>query len=153
MCIHSIMTGPISSRVAQIAADGDPSLIATLASGYAILNDNQPDAITGCCVLLPANVVPSINDLNAADRAQFMDDLLMLGDAVLEATGAERINYLVLCNMAPELHAHVIPRFANEERAKRKLGPFEAYDFAASRPVDPTGQDADLLNRLRIALR
>ena len=146
------MTGPISSRVARIAAEGDPALIASLPSGYAILNDNQPDAIAGCCVLLPTRVVPGINDLDSHARDLFMRDLLLLGDAVLAATGAERVNYLILCNIAPELHAHVIPRYVNEDPVKRKLGPFEAYDFACSRVIDPEGEDAGLLERLRAAI-
>ena len=146
------MARPISSRVERIASESDPALVASLPSGYAIINDNQPDAIAGCCVLLPKRVVPSINDLNEIERAVFMSDLLRLGDAVLSATGAERINYLILCNMAPELHAHVIPRFADEHPAKRRLGPFEAYDFPSARPVDPAGKDAELLARLQAAL-
>lgn len=146
------MAGPISSRVERIASDGDPALVASLPSGYAILNDNQPDEIAGCCVLLPMQVVPSINDLNEIERVVFMSDLLRLGDAVLSATGAERINYLILCNMAPELHAHVIPRFAHEDPAKRRLGPFEAYEFPSARKAEPKGRHAELLAKLQAEL-
>ena len=46
-----------------------------------------------------------------------------LGDAVLEATGAERINYEILGNVDPALHAHVIPRHASEDPdLRRKAG-------------------------------
>ena len=38
-----------------------------------------------------------------------------LGDAVLLVTGAERINYEILGNVEPALHAHVIPRHTNED--------------------------------------
>ena len=65
------------------------------------------------------------------------------------ATGAERINYLILCNMAPELHAHVIPRFAREDPAKRRLGPFEAYDFGSSAKCEPDEAHCELLGRIR----
>ncbi len=143
----------ISSRVASIRTSGDPQLLARLPSGYAILNDHQPEPIAGCCVLLPDPVVPSINDLDADTRAAFMADFLLLGDAVLAATGAERINYLILCNMAPLLHAHVIPRFAREDAQKRKLGPFEAYDFGASPRCEASAAHAGLKERIAAHLR
>lgn len=139
----------ISTRVAQCRAGEHPLLLTRMPSGYAVMNDNQPDSIAGCCVLLPDPVVPSINDLDANRRAPFMADFLLLGDAVLAATGAERINYLILCNMAPELHAHVIPRFARENPAKRRLGPFEAYDFGTSPKCEPGGAHSELLERIR----
>jgi diadenosine tetraphosphate (Ap4A) HIT family hydrolase len=97
-------------------------------------------------------VVSQVNDLSPDARAAFMTDLVVLGDAVLAATGAERINYLILCNQVPELHGHVIPRFATEDPAKRKLGPFEAYDFPGARNADAHAADAELFGRLKMAL-
>lgn len=144
--------GPISNRVARIVRGEDPQLIARMPSGWAILANQQPDAINGCCMLLPDPVVSSVNDLSPERRAAFMTDFVRLGDAVLAATGAERINYLILCNQVPELHGHAIPRFADEDPDKRKLGPFEAYDFPNARKADATGADADLLRRLKAHL-
>ncbi len=144
--------GPISNRAERLRRGEDPQLIARMASGWAILANQQPGPITGCCMLIPDPVVPSINDLDAAARAAFMADFVLLGDAVLEATGAERINYLILCNQVPELHAHAVPRFASEDPNKRRLGPFEAYDFPNARRAEPDGEDADLLGRLRAAM-
>ena len=143
--------GPISNRADRLRRGEDPQLIARMASGWAILANQQPFPITGCCMLIPDPVVPSLNGLDAAARAAFMADFVLLGDAVLEATGAERINYLILCNQVPELHAHAVPRFAAEDPGKRRLGPFEAYDFANARRADPDGEDAALLARLREA--
>lgn len=67
-------------------------------------------------------------------------------------TGAERINYLVLCNQVPELHGHCVPRFASEDPALRLRGPFEAYDFAAAPVADARGADRELHGRLQAAL-
>lgn len=139
----------IADKVARARAGENPAVIARLSSGFAVMNDNQPEPIAGCCVLLPDPVVPSVNDLDAVARARFMADMLLLGDAVLAATGAERINYLILCNMAPELHAHVIPRFASEDPEKRRLGPFEAYAFGASPKLDAEGAHAALMGAIR----
>ncbi len=144
--------GPISNRVARIAAGNDPELIAEMPSGYAILGKYQPDAINGCCMLLPKAVVPSPNDLNHADRAQFFADLVLLGDAIMQVTGSDRINYLVLCNQVPELHGHCVPRFDAEDPTKRMQGPFEAYDFGAARIADANGMDNQLHENLKAAL-
>lgn len=144
--------GPIARRLDRIRREEDPRVIARMSSGWAVLGDRQPEAIEGCCMLLPDPGAASVNELDESLRAAFMTDFVRLGDAVLAATGAERINYLVLCNQVPELHGHVIPRFAVEDPARRRLGPFEAYDFATAREADVEGRDGSLLRRLRDAL-
>lgn len=144
--------GPISQRVERLRRGDDPQMLARMPSGWAILGNQQPDGIAGCCMLLPDPVVASVNDLDPEARSRFMTDFVRLGDAVLAATGAERINYLILCNQVPELHGHAIPRFATEDSGRRRLGPFEAYDFGQARHADAAGIDADLLDRLRAAI-
>ncbi|MEX0877139.1 MAG: hypothetical protein WD114_06740 [Phycisphaerales bacterium] len=145
-------TGPIANRVERITAGNDPELLAEMPSGYAILGKYQPEPITGCCMLLPKQVVPSPNDLDHEDRARFFSDLVLLGDAIMRVTGSQRINYLVLCNQVPELHGHCVPRFETEDPALRKQGPFEAYDFGNARIADATGPDKDLHTRLKSEL-
>ncbi|MEX1025663.1 MAG: hypothetical protein WD226_11370 [Planctomycetota bacterium] len=144
--------GPISQRVELLRLAREPLGLARMESGWATLNEQQPGALAGCCVLLPDPVVGSVNQLADAARTAFLADLIRLGDAVLAATAAERINYLILCNQVEELHAHVVPRFSTEDPALRRLGPFEAYDFASARAADPSGADAALGERLRRAL-
>ncbi len=149
---------PISNRVRRILAGDDPELLAETPSGYAILGKHQPVPITGCCMLLPrmgddGSVPASPNDLPYEQRGAFFSDLVLLGDAIMRVTGSQRINYLVLCNQVPELHAHCVPRFETEDPALRKQGPFEAYDFANARVADANGADMDLHARLTSALR
>jgi len=146
------MNNAIALRLARIKAGEDPQLLARMTSGWAIVANQQPEAIAGCCMLIPDPVVPALNDLDHAARAAFLTDLALLGDAVTLATGAERINYLILCNQVPQLHGHVVPRFATEEPDRRRLGPFEAYDFASSPKADVQGPHADLYARIRDAL-
>lgn len=148
----STPAGAISNRLARILAGEDPELLVRMPSGYAILGKFQPTAVRGCCMLLPDPVVASPNDLSHAERERFFSDLVLLGDAVLEVTGAERINYLVLCNQVPELHGHAIPRFAEEDPGLRMQGPFEAYDFGSAPVADASGPDAELHAKLRDAL-
>jgi diadenosine tetraphosphate (Ap4A) HIT family hydrolase len=54
-----------------------------------------------------------------------------LGDALLAVTGAARINYEMLGNLDPALHAHVIPRYMDEPENLRTK-PIWSYDWDAA---------------------
>ncbi len=97
------------------------------ASGWAVMGQQQ--VLAGYCLLLPDPVVPHLNALSVTERDQFMADLGRLGDAVLAATGALRINYAIFGNLEPALHAHVHPRYADEPEAMRTNNPW-AYDWS-----------------------
>ena len=109
----------IADRVAQARAGANPWVIARLPSGWAVLGDTQE--LPGYCLLLADPVVPSLNDLPEPGRVQFLKDMVRIGDAVLAVTGAARINYEILGNAEPELHAHIHPRYADEPDEARGL--------------------------------
>ncbi|MFG0307062.1 MAG: HIT family protein [Phycisphaerales bacterium JB040] len=153
---------PIQQRLHACRAGDDPNLIARLPAGYAVLFDHQPTPIRGWCMLLPHFDDPAINDgrdpaagqlndLTPDARAAFLTSLTALGDALLSATGCEHVNYLILCNQAPALHAHVVPRFAGEAPANRLADPFVAYPVRDDTRL-PDGECDDLIARLRAAL-
>lgn len=106
-------------------------VVAKMASGWAVLGD--PQITRGYCLLLPDPVVRDLNELTGAAREQFLHDMASLGDAVLAVTGAERINYEILGNVEPALHAHVVPRHANEDPELRKK-PVWLHDWNAAQP-------------------
>ena len=102
----------IHRRVAACREGSDPTCLGRMASGWAVMGD--PQVLRGYCLLLPDPVPPHLNDMEAAHRAQFLADMAALGDAVLAVTGALRVNYAMYGNLAPALHAHVFPRYADE---------------------------------------
>ena len=108
-------------------------VIKKMASGWAVLGD--PQITRGYCLLLPDPVVPHLNSLDGDARDQFLRDMATLGDAVLAVTGAERINYEILGNVEPALHAHVIPRHAGEEPELRKK-PVWLHDWNAAPAIN-----------------
>lgn len=138
----------IHRRVAALRAQADPTLIMRLPSGWAVFGEQQ--FLRGYCLLLPDPVVPHLNAMPAAQRAAFLDDLARLGDALLEATGAVRINYAMYGNVEPALHAHLVPRYADETAALRTAHPW-AYDWTAAPPFDAAAL-APLRERLRALL-
>lgn len=128
----------IHRLVESCRAGTEPAVVARLASGWAVMGQRQ--VLAGYCLLLPDPVVPHLNALPAPHRDQFLADLGRLGDAVLAATGALRINYAIFGNLEPALHAHVHPRFLDEPPAMRTANPW-AYDWSQAPLFDVAGFD------------
>jgi diadenosine tetraphosphate (Ap4A) HIT family hydrolase len=124
-------------------------VVARLASGWAVLGD--PQILPGYCLLLPDPVVADLNVLRGTARQQFLDDMARFGDAVLQATGAERLNYEMLGNVEPALHAHVIPRYSWEPAETRRQ-PVWLHDWSKAPPFDPEVH-GDLQRRLAALLK
>ena len=125
--------GLIADAVAFARRGANDKVIARMPSGWAVMGDVQ--FLPGYCVLLPDPVVPTLNDLDEARRAEYLRDMVRLGDAILRVTSAERINYEILGNSAPELHAHLFPRYATEPQDLR-TGPAWFYDWATAPEYD-----------------
>lgn len=142
------MTTSIHLRVDALRAGEDPTYVARLASGWAVLGERQ--VLPGYCLLLPDPVVPALNALHGPARDAFLADMAALGDAVLAVTGAVRINYAIFGNLDPALHAHVIPRYPDEPAGLRTAQPW-AYDWSAAPAFDPD-QHRDLRDRIHAAL-
>ena len=81
-----------------------------------------------------------ITERVALARTAYLLDMARLGDAVLQATGAARMNYEILGNSEPELHCHLFPRYASEPDDKRRM-PVWFYDWKNALPYaeDPHG--------------
>ncbi|CAN5739066.1 hypothetical protein BH20ACT11_BH20ACT11_10030 [soil metagenome] len=76
--------------------------------------------------------------------------MALLGDVLLEITGAERINYGLLGNSEPALHAHVFPRYADEPEDPRR-GPAFSYDWKRAE-LRPGARRASYARDLRPSL-
>ena len=130
------------------ARAGDPRVIASLPSGWALFGERQ--FVRGYVLLLPDPVVADINSLAEPARAPFLLDMTRVGDALLAVAGALRINYAIFGNLEPALHAHIVPRYADEPAALRVQHPW-AYDWNAAPLFDPRAF-GDLAAALRGAL-
>ena len=139
------MPTAIHRRVEACRAGRDPTCIARLPSGWAVLGD--PQVIEGYCLLLPDPVVPHLNAMPADVQATFLADMARIGQAVLEETGAVRVNYAMFGNLEPALHAHVFPRRDDEPEALRTAHPW-AWDWSRARAFDAR-IDTARLERLR----
>jgi diadenosine tetraphosphate (Ap4A) HIT family hydrolase len=135
----------IHRLVAAARAGREPRVIARLYSGWALFGERQ--FLRGYTLLLPDPVVPTLNALSAQERTVYLLDIARLGDAVLKLTGAARINYAILGNQEPALHAHVIPRYADEPDKQRTSHPW-TYNWEAA-PLFERGAYQELAEGLR----
>jgi diadenosine tetraphosphate (Ap4A) HIT family hydrolase len=142
------MTTIVHRRVEAARKGENPAVVRRMPSGWAVMAEWQQ--LPGYMLLLPDPVVGSLNELTGRQRQQFLMDMALLGDALLEATDAIRINYQILGNLDPTLHAHVCPRYAWEPEELRK-GPTAHYDKSAGPHFDAE-RDRELMDRIRTAL-
>jgi diadenosine tetraphosphate (Ap4A) HIT family hydrolase len=111
-----------AERLTALAEGQDPMLIMRMKSGFAVMSNHQ--FLRGYALLLHYPEVCSLNDLSHEQRAAFMHDMGLLGDAVQRTTECKRINYSIYGNKDPFLHAHVFPRYDDEPEDYRTLPPF-----------------------------
>lgn len=107
-------------RIAAIKLGRNPTFMAEMDAGYAVIADTQ--FLPGYSILLPKHPVGQLNDLPMAERTAFLQDMTLLGDAVSQACApVVRINYDILGNTDTYLHAHVFPRYEWEDPERLRL--------------------------------
>ena len=134
----------VHQRVAAARNGENPTVICRVRSGWIVLGDNQ--VLKGYSLLLPDPVVEDLNALSAPKREQFCADMVHLGDALLDITEAYRINYAILGNLDPALHAHITPRYLEEPDEKRQA--YGRYDNDTAVPFD-LARDKNLMERIK----
>lgn len=138
------MTTLIHRRVQSARQGSNSTVICRVRSGWIVLGDVQ--FLRGYSLLLPDPVVADLNALSGDQRNQFLQDMAMLGDALLAVTGASRINYEILGNSEAALHAHVFPRYATESEEQRRK-PVWFYD-RSNAPEFNLERDQPLMNEI-----
>ncbi len=141
----------IPERIAAARAGTNPTVVCQVPSGWVVLSDQQ--FLSGYCILLADPAVPSLNDLNLAERVKFLADMAVVGDALQEVTGAFRINYAILGNSDPYLHAHIIPRYLTEPDELRKTLPWNYPQSEQASRLFDAERDQGLMQRLSQAIR
>ncbi len=114
----------MEDRLGALERGENPTLILRMKSGYAVLGDYQ--FLPGYCLLIASPRTGSLNELSLEKRAQFMQDMTLIGDAISEVCKPMRLNYSVLMNAESFLHGHIQARYAWEPDAYR-MGPVWNY--------------------------
>lgn len=96
-------------RIGSCERGENPMMMVKLKSGFAVIGDNQ--FLPGYCVLLGYPKASSLNELPMPERTQYLADMTLVGDAIIQACSPLRINYSILMNLDHYLHAHIEPRY------------------------------------------
>jgi diadenosine tetraphosphate (Ap4A) HIT family hydrolase len=150
----------IHKRVGQARLGKNPTVICRVKSGWAVLGDSQ--FLPGYTLLLADPVVESLNDLASEKRKVFLEEMTCIGDALLRCTDAYRVNYEILGNSDPALHAHIFPRFMSEPEEKRRVPVWyykkavresARFDLRRDRPLMERLRDEILKTTARLSVR
>jgi len=144
------MDKSIPERIEAARNGTNPTLVCRVPSGWVVLCDTQ--FLRGYCILLADPVVPSLNDLDREKRVEFSSNMAIVGDALLEVTGAYRINYAIAGNTDPYLHAHIVPRYLSEPEHLRKGLPWSHPKEERDSMLFNLERDQPLMQQLRQAI-
>jgi diadenosine tetraphosphate (Ap4A) HIT family hydrolase len=141
-----------SDRLGAARRGENPMVLAKMRSGYAVIGDTQ--FLPGYCVLISDSEANHLTDLPRPQRADFLLDMSLLGEAVLTACNSvdpslRRLNYEVLGNTEHSLHAHIFPRYGWEDE-ELQAGP--VWHYPRDRWTSPRDAYADEHEPLREAI-
>ena len=77
--------------------------------------------VKGYCVLICRQHVREPYELAADERRLFFDDMCDAGAALERAFGADKMNFEILGNAVPHLHAHIKPRYYGDPAPSRPI--------------------------------
>jgi len=142
-------------RIGAAETGRNPMVLTRLPSGFAVIGDTQ--FLPGYCLLLAAPRTGALTDLPRPARQRFLLDMSLIGEAIEQVCwpdGLIRVNYEILGNTDPYLHAHIFPRYRWEPH---DLLPMPVWHYPADRWRDPAhayspDRHGDLRDRLTAAL-
>lgn len=111
-------------RIGSAELGKNPHVIYKLRSGYAVIGDTQ--FLPGYCVLLASPKIDQLHELDDSNRNYFLQDMGLLGEAIQKVCNPRRINYSILGNTDPFLHAHIFPRYDWEPEENK---PFPVWRY------------------------
>ncbi|WP_241979699.1 HIT family protein [Cryobacterium suzukii] len=123
-------------RIGSAARGENPTVLAELQSGYAVIGDVQ--FLPGYCVLLGKDPnAKALAEMPRQERVQFLADVDLLATAVERACRAtdpafRRVNIDILGNADAFVHAHIWPRY-EWEASELVWRPVWLYDLESWR--------------------
>jgi diadenosine tetraphosphate (Ap4A) HIT family hydrolase len=111
---------PLCAEVQSTETENEYGLtIADLSISRLRLARNQ--YVKGYCVLICHRHVREPYELAARERQMFFEDMCAAGAALERAFGADKMNFEILGNAVPHLHAHIKPRYYGDPAPSRPL--------------------------------
>jgi diadenosine tetraphosphate (Ap4A) HIT family hydrolase len=105
-------------RIRAAERGENPMTLTRMRSGFAVIGDDQ--FLPGYCLLLSSPRVDHLTDLPFAQRSVYLQDMGLIGEAIVQVCAPLRMNYEILGNYDHYLHAHIFPRYAWESDERRE---------------------------------
>ncbi|HEX3273059.1 MAG TPA: hypothetical protein VHR15_20605 [Ktedonobacterales bacterium] len=105
-------------RIGAAERGENPMTLTRMRSGFAVIGDDQ--FLPGYCLLLASPRADHLTDLPFAQRSVYLQDMSLIGEAIMQVCAPLRMNYEILGNFDHYLHAHVFPRYAWEPDERRE---------------------------------
>ncbi len=94
-------------------------VVRNMPSGRWVLGENQ--FYKGYSLLLYRFHVEQLHELTPKEVEVFLQDMYSIGKELFEKLHPVRINYAILGNTLPHLHAHIIPRYADDSNPHHSI--------------------------------
>jgi diadenosine tetraphosphate (Ap4A) HIT family hydrolase len=82
---------------------------------YSYVEMSYYQFLPGYSILFSKTPYYSLNDMPVEERKEYLIEMSILGDAMMEVLKPIRINYATLGNSLPVLHTHLFPRYEWED--------------------------------------
>ncbi len=115
--------------------------------GVSRLRLQREQHVPGWCVLLLRRHVREPHELPAEERIAFFEDMVRVGRALEQVYAAQKINYSILGNIVPHLHAHIQPRYHGDPYPGGTVSPAPGQTVAI-----PADEAREYILRIRDAL-
>ena len=146
------MSQPNYIQRVEAARNGtNPAVVCRVPSGWVFLANLQ--YLRGYCILQADPLVESLNSLAFPERDQYLRDMGVIGDALLEVANACRINYAIFGNTEPVLHAHIVPRYLDEPDEYRTGVPWSYPQEHMDSVTFDLERDKEIMEKIRAALQ
>ena len=134
----------ICDRIEMIKNGTNPYFVKELETGYVVIGDNQH--FKGYTLFLCKQHKAELFDLDKAFSAKFMQEMIIVAEAVKNAFGADKMNYESLGNGDIHLHWHLYPRRAGdiENYGNNGKGPVWWYPMEKMYSDDNRPSDTEL---------
>jgi diadenosine tetraphosphate (Ap4A) HIT family hydrolase len=142
----------LCERIARIDTGQYPYAVATLATGYVNLMENQ--FYEGTTEFVSRVCVAELHELDPDFRARYLEQMALVAQAVWRAFEPRKLNYEALGNAVPHLHWRIVPRLVSDPNPGGPIWEneeFVAQVRAGATRISPRRRDA-LRARLRSAL-
>ena len=98
----------ICERIQMIKEGNNPYFVKELEAGYVVIGDHQH--FKGYTLFLCKEHKTELFHLDPQTLRKYLDEMVLVAEAVSHAFGAEKMNYELLGNGDTHLHWHLFPR-------------------------------------------